>query len=86
MSTKEPSPVRNEAIVETVSSTWLDSSQAAAYILHSTRTLERLRLVGGGPRYAKAGRKVIYRREWLDQWLDSRSFSSTAEAKQFGVR
>lgn len=47
-------------------SPYLDTAQAAAYLATSRRTLERFRLVGGGPRYAKSGRRVLYRRDWLD--------------------
>jgi hypothetical protein len=66
---------------EELSSPYLDTSQAAAYVRTSTRTLERLRLVGGGPKYAKAGRKVLYRKDWLDDWIESRTFTSTSEAR-----
>jgi hypothetical protein len=65
---------------------WLDGDQGAQYTRISKRSLERFRLIGGGPRYAKAGRRVLYRREWLDEWLESRSFTSTAEAKRSGIR
>ena len=67
-------------------SPYLDTTEAAAYLRMSIRTLERFRLVGGGPRYAKAGRKVLYRRDWLDDWLETRSFTSTSEARSKGVR
>jgi hypothetical protein len=67
-------------------SPYLDTAQAAAYVRRSTRTLERFRLVGGGPKYAKSGRKVLYRRDWLDAWLESRSFNSTSEARLRGIR
>ena len=67
-------------------STYLDTAQAADFLAVSVRTLERLRLVGGGPRYAKSGRKVLYRRDWLDGWLQKRSFTSTSQARSQGIR
>ena len=67
-------------------SRYFDTHQAATYLAISTRTLERLRLVGGGPTYAKAGRKVVYCKEWLDEWLEARSFTSTSEARSKGIR
>jgi hypothetical protein len=63
-----------------------DTHQAAAYLRTSKTTLARLRLNGDGPKFAKAGRKIVYRRAWLDMWLDSRSFTSTSEARSRGVR
>lgn len=64
---------------------YFDTAQAADYLKSSTRTLERFRRIGGGPKYAKTGRKVLYRRDWLDAWVESRSFASTSDAKQHGV-
>jgi hypothetical protein len=48
----------------------------------SERTLERMRSNGTGPRFAKAGRKVLYRWQDVEDWLAKRSFASTAEAKR----
>ena len=61
------------------------TADAAHLIQMSPRTLERLRLVGGGPRYCKAGRRVLYRRADLEAWLAGRSFASTSEARRAGV-
>jgi hypothetical protein len=66
-------------------SPYFDTHQAAAYLKISARTLERLRLVGGGPVFAKAGRRVIYRKDWLDAWMEARRFSSTADARANGT-
>ena len=46
------------------------------------KTLERMRNAGSGPRFAKAGKKILYRLHDVEAWLEERSFSSTAEAKQ----
>ena len=47
----------------------------------SPRTLERYRVAGNGPRFCKAGRRVIYRRDILDDWVTEHTFSSTAAAQ-----
>jgi excisionase family DNA binding protein len=67
-------------------SPYVATAEAADYLKISKRTLERLRLTGGGPKYAKAGRRVLYRKSWLDQWLEGRCFTSTSEARSRGVR
>ena len=65
--------------------TWCSASDAAVYLGTKPKTLEHWRQVGGGPRYAKAGRRCRYRLDWLDEWLESRSVSSTAEARRSGL-
>ena len=64
---------------------WCDTREAAEYLNSTPKTLEHWRRVGGGPRYAKAGRRCLYRYDWLDQWLETRSVTSTAEARQAGI-
>ncbi|HFH4298104.1 TPA: helix-turn-helix domain-containing protein [Pseudomonas aeruginosa] len=58
----------------------LDTQQAADYLQVSRQLLELLRVKGGGPRYAKLGRLVRYRRASLDEWLASKEQNHTAEA------
>jgi hypothetical protein len=64
---------------------WCDTDRAADYIGSASKTLEHWRRVGGGPRYAKAGRRCLYRYDWLDEWLESRTVTSTAEARRAGI-
>lgn len=82
MSTTAPTP--NRAALELAQSKpWLAPPGAADYIGNVTvKTLEFWRYTGDGPRYTKAGRRVLYRRDWIDEWLEGRSVTSTAEAKQ----
>ena len=47
----------------------------------SERTLERERCNGTGVPFIKWGRRVFYRREDVLAFLQTRTFSSTAEAK-----
>jgi len=56
----------------------LTQSEAARVLRLSERTLERLRLQGGGPLYVKAGRAVRYRETDLEAWIDARVVSSTS--------
>ncbi|HEV2899894.1 MAG TPA: DNA-binding protein [Pseudaminobacter sp.] len=46
----------------------------------SVSTLEKLRLTGGGPRYIKLGRAVVYDPLDLDAWLDANRRKSTSVA------
>lgn len=68
---------------------YLTPAEAAAYILGDAKrvkTLESWRQVGGGPRFSKAGRRVVYRQDWLNEWLESRAIYSTAEARRAGFK
>jgi excisionase family DNA binding protein len=58
----------------------LTQREAAGVLRLSERTLERLRVAGGGPVYVKAGRLVRYREADLENWIASRVVASTSEA------
>jgi len=58
---------------------YLSTKQAAMYVGLSPCTLNRMRVTGEGPRYAKAGRRVVYDRADLDAWIDARKRSFTGE-------
>lgn len=57
----------------------LSIDQAAATLGLSRSTLARLRVCGGGPRFIKLGRKVVYRADDLTAWLDSHRRWSTSQ-------
>ena len=59
--------------------TRLNTREAAAYMGLSSRTLEKLRVAGGGPEYFKPNRRVIYDRDALDTWLASKCRRSTSD-------
>ena len=61
---------------------WLTQKMLSVRLDVSERTLERMRADGTGPRFIKAGKKVLYRLTDVDVWLDERSFSSTSEVKR----
>jgi hypothetical protein len=58
---------------------YMDSKRSAAYLSLSISTLAKLRLYGNGPTYSKLGRRVIYRVEDLNKWVESRLHNSTSE-------
>lgn len=77
-----PAPVRPAAaVVAPVAQPqrYLTNDEAAAYLRLSPRTLEKLRVIGGGPRFRKFGRRVMYAVADLDTWADSRSFEATSD-------
>lgn len=45
----------------------------------SVSTLNKLRLAGGGPRYAKLGRAVRYRVSDIDAWIAASLRNSTSQ-------
>ena len=60
--------------------TKMRAPEAAKYLKVAESTLAKLRCYGGGPRFAKAGRRlVIYDRADLDAWLTNRTCRSTSE-------
>lgn len=58
----------------------LTTPEAADYVRLGKPTLDRFRLTGGGPKFAKLGGAVRYRKVDLDAWLESKLVSSTSEA------
>jgi len=58
---------------------YLTNDEAAHYLRLSPRTLEKQRVMGGGPRFRKFGRRVMYAVADLDAWADQRSFEATSD-------
>ena len=68
---------------------YLTNNEAAAFLRLSPRTLEKQRVIGGGPRFRKFGRRVMYAIIDLETWADARSFGMTSDpeyAEQHTVR
>lgn len=61
----------------TLPARYLTNEEAAAFLRLSPRTLEKLRVIGGGPRFRKFGRRVMYALADLEAWADARSFENT---------
>ena len=60
--------------------------EAARYIPLAKGTLDNLRSAGGGPRFVKLGRKILYDTRDLDQWLEDHKQNSTADKPQLRRR
>lgn len=58
----------------------LTQAETAELLRLSERTLERWRVLGGGPVFCKLGKRVLYRRADLDEWIASHVVHSTSEA------
>jgi len=58
---------------------YLTNDEAADYLRLSPRTLEKQRVIGGGPRFRKFGRRVMYAVSDLDVWAAERSFETTSD-------
>ncbi|MBN8761713.1 MAG: DNA-binding protein [Thiobacillus sp. 65-69] len=63
----------------TQSARYLTNSEAAEFLRLSPRTLEKQRVIGGGPRFRKFGRRVMYAISDLEAWADARSFEMTSD-------
>jgi predicted DNA-binding transcriptional regulator AlpA len=57
----------------------LDTQAAARFIGMSASWLEKSRVRGDGPRFRKLGARVVYDREELRAWLETKGRASTAE-------
>ena len=76
-----PAPLRPAATVSTAAAQpqrYLTNDEAAEYLRLSPRTLEKQRVIGGGPRF-KFGRRVMYAVADLDAWAADRSFETTSD-------
>ena len=60
----------------------LSPRQAAELLCLSPKTLERIRVSGGGPKFVRIRGSVRYRQEDLESWLASRLVGSTSEEPQ----
>jgi hypothetical protein len=69
--TKSPSPLWLEEI--------LTAEAGARELGLSVKTLQKWRLIGGGPIYVKIGRRVGYIRRDLIAWRDARRRTSTSD-------
>ena len=78
-----PAPLRPAAVPAATPSAqpqrYLTNDEAAGYLRLSPRTLEKQRVIGGGPKFRKFGRRVMYAVADLDAWADQRSFEATSD-------
>ena len=72
---------------------YLDQDQASEYLAEkglkiAPKTFGKLRVIGGGPRYRKFGRKPLYAPLDLDEWVEkklSEPLRSTSEANDRAI-
>jgi excisionase family DNA binding protein len=57
----------------------LTTKEAAGFLRISKSYLDKLRVYGGGPKFLRFGRKILYRQSELNLWAEQRSFGSTSE-------
>ena len=65
---------------------YLTNDEAAAYLQLSPRTLEKQRVVGGGPKFRKFGRRVVYAIEDLESWANARACDTTSDPNYIARR
>ena len=58
---------------------FLTTDEAGAFLRLSPRTLEKQRVLGGGPRFRKFGARVVYAAADLRAWADSRAYGMTSD-------
>ena len=58
---------------------YLTNDEAAAFLRLSPRTLEKQRVLGGGPRFRKFGARVVYAAADLRAWADSHTYGMTSD-------
>jgi hypothetical protein len=59
---------------------FLDNTEAADFLKLSPRTLEKHRVIGGGPKFRKFGRRVVYALVDLEAWANARICTDTSDA------
>lgn len=78
-STPQSAPPNATAATASAQPRYLTNDEAAALLRLSPRTLEKQRVIGGGPRFRKFGRRVMYALSDLEAWADARSFEATCD-------
>ena len=58
---------------------FLTTDEAGAFLRLSPRTLEKQRVLGGGPRFRTFGARVVYAAADLRAWADSRAYGMTSD-------
>lgn len=58
---------------------YLTTAEAARILRLSPRTLEKQRVLGGGPRFHKFGARVVYAVADLRDWAQGRAFEMTSD-------
>lgn len=78
-STPQPASINTGNAAASAQPRYLTNDEAATHLRLSPRTLEKQRVIGGGPRFRKFGRRVMYALSDLEAWADARSFEATCD-------
>lgn len=85
MSKKKTSPAQHEDL-QTIfdrkqgnTPHYMNEKSASDFCNLSEKTLQRYRVHGGGPTYIKCGARILYNRDDIISWLESKKVSSTSE-------
>lgn len=65
---------------------YLETSQLAAELHRTIRTIDRLILSGDGPPYVRIGNKKYFRRTAVLEWLRERETPVRSQGKRKGVQ
>ena len=79
-----PTPLRPAATPYTAAAQpkrYLTNDEAAEHLRLSPRTLEKQHVIGGGPKFRKFGRRVMYAVADLDAWAADRCFESPSDTE-----
>lgn len=77
---RQPAKRTAPSVVVSLDGGALTTPLAAEYLGLSPATLETMRTRGGGPVFAKLGRRVVYERKDLDAWVSERKKRSTSDS------
>jgi hypothetical protein len=76
---RQPPPPSAPSSAPAGGTPYLTNAEAAEWLRLSPRTLEKLRVIGGGPRFRKLRRRVVYAVADLEAWSNSRAFEMTSD-------
>ena len=76
---RQPPPPSAPSSAPAGGTPYLTNAEAAQWLRLSPRTLEKLRVIGGGPRFRKLRRRVVYAVADLEVWSNSRAFEMTSD-------
>lgn len=74
-----PGAAPHPSAAPAASTEFLTTEEAAAFLRLSPRTLEKQRVLGGGPRFRKFGARVLYAAVDLRAWADGRAYGMTSD-------
>lgn len=74
-----PADGQVDAAMATTNPEFLTTEEAATFLRLSPRTLEKQRVLGGGPCFRKFGARVVYAVADLRAWADRNTFGMTSD-------